>query len=351
MVNERTLVVLLCAAVLAGCGPVADPRTRDVDLRPPAIQSVAALGPGEVCVEFDEEAELEPARISISPPLGVTGVRQPARQVVISGETQRPGQRYMLEAEARDGNGNSASFMAEFYGFNGRVPRLLINELTPRGSGNHPDLVELKALTAGDMGAVVLLHGTPSAFEARLVFPSFPVAAGSFIIVHCRPSGDPCEVNETGSCSESGGMDASESARDFWVPEGKGLAGNNGIVSLYDRPGGRCIDGILYSNRTSQSDSRYRGFGSAEMLGQAEELVRDGGWKASGSRILPEDGVSPEGSTATRSICRTSGSLDTNAAEDWHIVPSRKASFGAENCDEVYLPSGGGKGTGATGLP
>ena len=47
----------------------------------------------------------------------------------------------------------------QFYGFNARVPRLLINEFTPRGSGNHPDLVELKTLTAGNMGGVVLYLG------------------------------------------------------------------------------------------------------------------------------------------------------------------------------------------------
>jgi hypothetical protein len=353
--KERTVAVLLSLAALCGCGPVADPRTRDVDLRPPVIQAIAALGPGEVSIQFDEEAGLEPSRIVVSPPLQVTRVTPPGRQVIISGEKQRPGQRYTLEAEARDASGNTASFMAEFYGFNDRVPRLLINEFSPRGSGKHPDLVELKVMSAGDMGGVVFLHGTPSRFDMRFVFPSFSVTAGGFILVHCKPTGGPEEVNETACVSDSKGLDAADGARDFWVPEGKGLAGNNGVLSLYDRPGGLCIDGVLYSTRTSQSDSRYRGFGSEEMLAQAEELVNDGGWKAAGSRVLPEDGVSPEGSTATRSINRASGSTDTDASEDWHIVPSRKASFGTENCDEIYLPSGSGTGAGsapgATGLP
>jgi hypothetical protein len=357
MTKERTLAAFLFAAVLAvmlaavldGCGPVADPRTRDVDLRPPVIQAVAALRPDQVSIEFDEEAALDPGRITVSPPLGVIAVTPPAKQVIISGETQRPGQRYTLEAEARDARGNSASFMAEFYGFNGRVPRLLVNELTPRGSGSHPDLVELKVLSAGNMGGVVFLHGTPSAFAARFVFPPVSVEADSFIVMHCRPAGEPNELNETGSPGESGGLDASEGARDFWVPEGKGLADNNGIVSLYDRPGGRCIDGVLYSNRTSQSDGRYRGFGSAEMLAQAEELVRDGGWKAAGSRVMPEDGVNPEGSTATRSLCRSSASADTDTADDWHIVPSRKATFGGENCDDAWCSPAVASGAGAEG--
>jgi hypothetical protein len=94
----------------------------------------------------------------------------------------------------------------------------------------------------------------------------------------------------------------------------------------------------MYSNRTSQSDERYRGFGSQEMLARAEELVGDGGWRPAGARVLPEDGVSPEQSTATRSLCRSSGSADTDQAQDWHVVPTRQASFGLENSDEVYAP-------------
>jgi hypothetical protein len=349
MKRQSTVPVILWLAALAGCGPVSDQRPREVDLRPPLIQAVTAIGPTEVGVEFDEDAGLEPEHLRISPPLEVAGISAPGRKVIIRGQAQQPGQRYLLEAEAHDARGNTASFMAEFYGYNGRVPRLLVNELTPRGSGSHPDLVELKVLTAGQMGGVVLYVGTPSHFTGRLVFPSFTVSAGGFLLVHCRPGGDPAEVNETGSVSESGGLDASGTARDFWVPEGKGLGGNNGVISLYDRPGGSCMDAVLYSSRTSQSDTRYRGFGSSEMLGQAEECAAAGGWKAAGSRILPEDGVSPEGSTATRSLCRSAGSADTDTAEDWHIVPSRKATFGAENCDERWEAPGGGAG--ATGLP
>jgi hypothetical protein len=348
--NRWSVVPSLCLLVLAGCGPVPDPRGREADLRPPVVREVRALGPAEVGVEFDEEAGLDPARIRISPPLGIGGVTGPARTVVVTAAAQLPGRRYTLEAEARDAHGNTASFLAEFFGFNGRVPRLLVNELSPRGSGSHPDLVELKALTAGNIGGVVLYNGTPSRFTARLVFPPLTVAAGSFILVHCRPAGDPAEVDETGNTGQSGGLDASETAWDFWVPDGRGLGGNNGVVSLYDRPGGKCLDGVLYSCRTSQSDTSWRGFGSADLLAQAEELVADGGWKPAGSRVLPEDGVSPEGSTATRSLCRSAAGADTGTAADWHIVPSRKASFGADNSDEFYVPAGSGAAA-ATALP
>jgi hypothetical protein len=330
------LIVILAA--LAGCGPMADQRSAGVDLRPPLLQSVQTTGPQEVAMVFDEDAGLVSERTRITPPLTVSEAVVTGKQVLLRGEKQVPGRLYTLEAEAQDARGNSASFVAEFYGYNADVPRILINELTPRGSGNHPDLVELKALSAGNVGGVVLYLGTPESSDNRLVFPSLSVTVGTFIIVHCKPTGDPSEVDETRDMTQSSGLDASEKAWDFWLPDGKGLGGNNGVLSLYDRPGGKCLDAVLYSNRTSQSDEVYRGFGSTEMRDRADQLVLNGAWKAAGPRVAPEDAVNPEGSTATRSICRSSGSADTDSADDWHIVPSRKFSFGADNWDGQYVP-------------
>jgi hypothetical protein len=323
-------------ALLAGCGPLPWPRGSEPDLCPPGIESVSATGPASLVITFDEDAELDIDALRIEPALRVLGVSAPGRTVAIDVDTQSPGREYCLEATARDSRGNSTTFLAGFYGFNARIPRVIVNEFTPRGSTDHPDLVELKVLTDGDMGGLVLYAGTPSNFDARLVFPSFEVSGGSFIVVHCRPTGDAVEVDEIGDPAVSGGIDASPKARDFWLRGGQGLGGNNGVLSLYERPGGPIIDGLLYSNRTSDSDDRYRGFGTSDVLDRAEELVGDGGWRIAGTLVAPEDGISPEGSTATRSLCRSSTSADTDSRGDWHIVPTRGSTFGADNSDEVY---------------
>ena len=328
----------LSIALLASCGPLSDARTADVDLMPPRLQSVQSLSPGEISILFDEEAALIAEKTRISPALVVREVTGPAKSVVVHAQQQEPGLRYLLESEARDAHGNSASFVAEFYGYNNRVPRLLINELTPRGSGNHPDVVELKVFAAGNMGGVVLYLGSPGSYDARLVFPPFEIAAGSFLVVHLKPAGDPGEVDETTDRAASTGFDATDTAFDFWMRDGKSLGGNNGAVSLYDRPGGTCLDGIFYSNRTAESDEQYAGFGSAETRARAEELAGCGAWVPAGTRVTPEDGVNPEGSTGTRSLCRSAASDDSNRAQDWHIVPTRRSTIGAENSDEVYVP-------------
>jgi len=333
------LSALFGCVLLASCGPVPDSRSgKEVDLHPPTIESVWSAAPGELRIRFDEEASLVPEKSRISPALAVKAATGPAQEIVMQVDEQSPGCEYTLEGEAHDASGNTASFLATFYGFNPRVPRLVINEFITQGTTDHPDMLEIRVLSAGDMGGVVLYQGTPGSFDDRLVFPSFAVRNGEFIIVHFKPSGDGTEINETSDKAASGGIDACPAAFDFWVPGGRGLAGNNGVLSAYQRPGGNLIDGILYSNRASTSDEKYCGFGSAAMLARAEELVRDKGWTADGSRISPEDAVNPAGSTSTRSVCRSSDSADTDSAADWHVVPMKKASWGQVNSDEVYAP-------------
>lgn len=334
----RRFLAALPVVMLLSCGPLPDSRPKEVDLQPPRLQAIRSEGPREIALTFDEEAELCQGRTRISPPLAVQSEEGSGTGVLVRADPQAPGRRYVLEAEARDARGNSASFAAEFYGWNARVPRLLINELTPRGSGTHPDAVELKALAAGNIGGVVMYLGSPGSFDARLVFPAVEVAAGIFIIVHLKPTGDPAEQDETSDPSVSAGADTSPTAWDFWMRDAAGLPGNNGALSLCDRPGGAILDAVLWSNRTSESDEAYGGFGSEQMRVRAEELVRAGAWTAAADRVSPEDAVNPEGSTGTRSICRSSASADTGGPEDWHIVPTRRSSFGAENTDEVYVP-------------
>ncbi len=338
---------IFCAGLLAagllsvsGCGPLPDPAGRaQPDLRPPGVDQVRSISSTEVELCFDEEAEVLPGSLRVQPELAVRRVPGPGARVVVVLAPQECGRQYTLEAAASDARGNRASFAADFCGYNPQVPRVLLNELTPRGSETHPDLLELRVRTAGNMGGVVFYQGTPGDFDNRFVFPPFPVSPGDFILLHLKPSGAEGEDNELGDRTASHTADASDTAFDLWLTGANGLGGNNGVLTLYERLGGKLMDGVLYSNRTSDSDESYRGFGSSRNLARAEQLVSDGGWKISSGRVSPEDGVNPEGSTSTRSLCRSSQSTDTDSAADWHIAPTRGSTFGAENTDEAYQPA------------
>ena len=61
-------------------------------------------------------------------------------------------------------------------------------------------------------------------------------------------------------------------------------------------------------------------------------------WVHAGDHIAPEDAIDPDPSTATRSISRSSTSIDTDGRIDWHITPTSGATFGEVNTDEVYVP-------------
>ena len=45
-----------------------------------------------------------------------------AKDIIVSVDRQTPGTEYTLEGEAQDANGNVASFMATFYGYNPEIP-------------------------------------------------------------------------------------------------------------------------------------------------------------------------------------------------------------------------------------
>ena len=332
------LVIGPAAALLAGCGPLEDLREKlEPDLKPPVLLGLRAR---ELSLEldFDEPPFCGPEQVRAEPALEVTEARVEANRLYLACPGQAAGQRYCLELSVADARGNITQLAVELYGYNPAPPRLLLNEFTTQGSDTHPDLVELFAAGGGDMAGLALYQGTAGSWDDRLVFPPFPIRAGEYILVHFKPQGLPAELDEPGDPALSGGLDASPVAYDFWVPGGRGLSGNNGVLSLYDRPGGALRDGVLYSNRTSASDTLYRGFGSAATLARAEELAREGGWRAAEEAIRPEDAVNPDSGTATRSLCRSSASTDSDAACDWHVVPTRGSTFGMVNSDERYVP-------------
>ncbi len=337
--DTSKLILPLLLPLLASCGPFIDIRERlEPDVSPPLLLGIRALSETEVEIAFDEPPCCQAESIRTDPPLQLEAVRPEGCTLILCLAAQLPGCPYRLEAVVEDEQGNGLHFLALFYGFNPNVPGLLINEFTTRGTGNHPDTVELKVIADGNMGGLVIYEGTPGNFDDRLVFPAFDVESGDFLLVHFKPQGIPEEIDETAGKDASGGLDASNLAYDFWMPAGSGISGNNGVISLYQRPGGEILDGVLYSNRTSESDERYRGFGTRDSLERAQELVADGGWQIAGERVRPEDAVNPEGSTGTRSLCRSSTSTDTDSAADWHIVPTLGFTFGAENSDEEYVP-------------
>ncbi|NQT57469.1 MAG: hypothetical protein HQ557_00660 [Bacteroidetes bacterium] len=334
--------------LLCSCSPLSGYRElMNTDIHPPVI--LGAETSSENCFLFEFSEQIVPVQNSFRflPPTSIEKIT--IRSVSESSERKEllciytensipPGSRCLVEGEVMDPSGNTLFFSAAVYGWNDTIPKLVINEFTTQGSAAHPDRVELIALSAGSTAGITFCDGVNFDRNQRIIFPPIEVMEGDIIVIHCgKETGS--SLSETLSTSESLSKYASDSAWDIWIESGKGLSGNNGIISLYTSPQGELMDAVLYSNRDSSSDSNYKGFGSRALLDRVVVLADQGGWKSAGFDIFPEDGINPDDSTATRSMCRISPYTDTDSREDWYIVPTSKSTFGEANFEGVYIPS------------
>jgi hypothetical protein len=188
----------VCAGVILwACGPEADGRAAaEIDLTPPVLLAAACSGPGSAEMRFSEPVTLVAGSFASDPPLELSAARPEGDRLLLDTGAQTPGGLYLVELTVADARGNTAALVVPLYGFNPDVPALLINELTVRGSSTHPDIVELRLASAGDMGGLVLYNGTAGSWTDRIVFPAFRVEAGDFVLAHFKPEGVPEEVDD-----------------------------------------------------------------------------------------------------------------------------------------------------------
>ena len=330
----RVFSLALAAWGCLGCEPVGHALAEDVDLLPPVFHGISVTSATTVVVRFDEPVTMAPEAVTVEPDLAVTEVGSGEEVVITVAAPLTAGRSYTLHTTARDERGNSTTFVARFWGFNPRPPGLVINEFTTQGSKKRPDAIELYVTRDGNLGGVTVYDGTAESYRDHVVLPALEVAAGDYLVIHATAHG--LGEDEHADPDQSDHELALPGVWDFWMQEGTGLSGKNGVLTVHAAPGGELIDGVLYSNRTSDSDERYRGFGSKATMLRADRLAELGGWEFAGERIAPEDAISSAATTSTRSLNRDSSATDTDSAADWHTVPTRGASFGTVNSDDVH---------------
>jgi hypothetical protein len=307
------------------------------DWVPPMLTRVTARTPRVVALEFDKPVRLLEA--TIDPAVAIQETRWHNDALELRGATDfLASVEYWIDARVEDESGNISSVLVSVYGLNENLPEIRINEFVCEGSGSHPDWVELKVLSAGNVAGLCLYEGGPGIWDSRKVLPALELSAGDYVVVHFKPEVIPEEVDETTDPAESGGLDTHPEAWDFWVRGGDGIPNTTGALTLTAFPGGPVLDAVLYTTKRYDPDDDKRGFGLKSQLEIFEDVVAAGGWQIAGDFVIPEDGLDPEDSTATRSIAREPAGIDTDTAADWHITPTSGATPGSENTTEVYVP-------------
>jgi hypothetical protein len=300
---NKLLGVSAAAPVFYGCHSAENGRVEFRFSVPVTIKSVYFDPP----VELESRSEGETVSIAIAGSLP-------------------PGTLINMDMLVEDKQGNTLNVLVPFRTRNNRMPPLLINELRLTASNPKTEFVELRAMGAGNLGALRLFAANKMGTVPLFEFPPAEVQAGEYIVVHTRDYPEESgHVNETGNTGDSKGTDALRGARDFWVPGTAKLLYDTDAIYLCDQDGCVIDAVVLAGNGKKQNEDVTSAVGF---------LAGEGAWNSaetSGAAVST-------GHTATRTVNRVRTGTDTNSAADWFVGATSTASPGAVNTTTRYSP-------------
>jgi hypothetical protein len=302
----------------------------------PVFLGVKALSPREIQFEFSKPVAVR--SLNFDPPLEVLSISdgtagENSSALVSLAEAVQGGARILADLLVEDEKGNTLGVLIPFRARNDRIPRVRITELRTEYANPKAEFVEIRTLSAGNLGALRLFIAGTGLAEPVFEFPPAEVGAGEYLVVHLRTA-DPASVDETGAdLALSGGAEALPDVRDFWAPAAVKRLRRTDAVLLLDQED-LILDAALLSENPDNAWAK-------EDLDRAAKLLaaQDAWQNAAGSRSLsPHDAIPTKGTTATRTICRDESAEDTNTAADWYLAATSQASPGKPNSDKRYEP-------------
>lgn len=326
----------LAAVLVSACACSAETAVQQVlglSAEAPEFIDCRAISPTEIAFRFSLPVAVSSLRFE--PDLAVDSVGEGELVTVTLREPLSGGERFVADILVADEEGNTLNVLAPFRSRNDEMPSLVINEIRTEYSKPRVEFVELKTLTAGNLGGIRLFLAQTGTEEPFYEFPPARAAAGEYIVLHLR-SLDPDSVNETadtGATPYTKENEAWPEARDFWIPDTKKhLAKKAGMVYLLDQDDG-VLDALLWS------ESADPWWADEKLAAGAEFLFSKGAWANSRGEIPgPADALSSAYTTATRSISRDEAAPDTNGPADWYITAASSATPGKKNSTKKYQP-------------
>jgi hypothetical protein len=237
------------------------------------------------------------------------------------------GKIFTATIQVKDSSGKSLDQTIPFIARNDHIPDIIFNEIRTEYTKPRAEFVEFLILKTGNLGAIKLFISENSLSKPIFEFPPVEVKIGDYIVLHLRTIEDGC-VDETGSdLTLSGGTDARDNARDFWIEGTSKPLHKTGALWLMDQ-NDRIIDAVVLCEKPSEW-SKYNTNAAAEFLEQK------GAWFPSGDLA---DAVITSGSTITRSISRDETLPPIPRAENWYITANSGVTPGTPNNPKRYTP-------------
>jgi len=288
--------------------------------------------------EFVFSSPVTVKSVSFYPYLQIAFIENGSSVRITLEESPQPGTMITVDLLAEDEKKNTINVLASLRSRNNRMPNLLINEVCTEYSnaaaGRKAEFIELKMKSDGNLGAMrlVINGNTNAAMQTIYEFAPVEVKEGDYVVLHLRAY-DPASRDELGSdLSESGGMNSSPTARDFWVPGTAKLIHKTSFIYLIDQDD-NVINALVISEKPdSWWDKEY-------FAQTANLLFARNAWQTAGENVCrPADAVISAGTTNTRTICRDETIDNTNSAADWYIAATSSATPGSPNNPKRYEP-------------
>jgi hypothetical protein len=332
----RFIIPAIVAVFALSCSSEGDIRqVFTTNPEPPVFLDSQPVSSTEVAFRFSKPVQVR--SINFSPELEVLEIKDGAEVIITFAEPLAPGKRITADILVEDSARNTLDVIKTFRARNDRMPVLVFNELRTEFNNPRVEFVEFLALEAGNMGALRLFIAGYSLTRPFYEFPAAEVRAGEYIVLHLRTLSND-SVDETGDdLTLSGGTDASDTGRDFWVPGSAKRLHRTSALWIMNQDD-RIIDAVILVENPSD-------WGRNNTIAAAEFLARNGAWlPADGSPATegwvpgPADAVRTAGTTATRTINRDQSIPPAPRAGNWYITATGDATPGRENSTRRHTP-------------
>ena len=229
------------------------------------------------------------------------------------------GKEYRLRFTCRDGkSGNLSRVSVPIMGINKNQAKVLMTEISVKGTDTSPDRVELTVLEGGSTGSLTIADGILGVCGFTFTLPDIMVSRGDVIVVHMSAPHRGESVIRIGN-RRIFNIDA---------PGKLSFLSTSGAVVLYSHinGNGRIIDAMLYRKGDAVSSD---GWGNEKTRETAMSLSDRGEWIGRG--------FESDGTTSTRVFARHFPYQDTNTADDWYLTATRGSTFGFTNDNNEHV--------------
>ena len=213
------------------------------------------------------------------------------------------------------------AFIINLFGRNTRLPDVVINEFSSKGTATQPDRIELEIRSDGNIEGLTLADGTEGNETHLYIMPDIDVMRGDYIVVYWDLEGQ----------TETETLPSGSRIIHVYAGSDEGLSTNNGcfVMKANANSTDEILDCLVYSSGESTS---HGGFGSSRIEASYKDLTGSYDWIG--------EPVNSHYTTSTRTINRRLGKDDTNTKDDFYICQTRGQTFGYMNSSKEYIPEG-----------